>query len=131
MTDQEFINELTKPSESVLPFFLEYEERIRVLSKESQFKEWLKREMVDGSSHTDEYYLYSDDIMNQELGSRISCFTGLSDTKAIDIGGTFYTVAQWFLYEGEKYWVVTMCGQGAVSWLMTDEKFMEEYGELV
>lgn len=131
MTDQEFIKELTKPSESVLPSFIECEERIRALSKEPQFKEWLEREMVNGISHDDEYYLYSDDVMNKELGARISWFTSLSDAEAVNISGSFYTEAQWFLYEGEKYWVVTMCGQGAVSWLMSDEKFMEEYGEFV
>ena len=131
MTDQEFINELAKPSQSVALSFIEHEERIRALSVEPQFKEWLEREMADGVSHDDEYYLYSDDIMDKELGARISWFTALSDTEAVNISGSFYTEAQWFLYEGKKYWVVTMCGQGAVSWLMTDEKFMEEYGELV
>ena len=131
MTNEEFINELTKPTESALLSFIEHDERIRKLSKETQSKEWFEREMADGVSHDDEYYLYSDDIMDKELGARISWFTGLSDAKAVNISGSFYTEAQWFLYEGKKYWVVTMCGQGAVSWLMTDEKFMEEYGDLV
>ena len=133
MTNQEFINELTKPCYQPALSFIEHDERMRALSKELQFKEWIERITEDGSSCTDEYYSYQAEGIDEALGSRISWLAGLSNVRPIDITRTYDTfccIAQEFDYEDKKYWVVTMAGQGAVSWLMTDDAFKEEYGNV-
>lgn len=133
MTDEQFIYELTKPvSEDCFLPFLEHDERIRKLSKEPQFKAWMIKHTEAGYSHDDEWFLYSDEPeLDRELGSRISWFTGLSDTPSVDItekGSCFPMFAQPFEYDGHHFWVVTMIGQGAISWIMTDILFQQEYG---
>ena len=133
MTDQEFIYELTKPvsNDCFLPF-LEHEERIKKLSLEPQFKNWMIKHTEAGYSHDDEWFLYSDEPeLDRELGSRISWFAGLSNAPSIDIteGGSYFPqFAQHFEYDGYCFWVVTMMGQGAISWIMTDKLFQQEYG---
>lgn len=74
MTDQEFIYELTKPvsNDCLLPF-LEHDERIKKLSLESQFRDWMIKHTEAGYSHDDEWFLYSDEPeLDRELGFRIS-----------------------------------------------------------
>ena len=132
MTDQEFIYELTKPIEKCfLLSFLEHEERICNLSKEPQFRLWLEKETASGASKDDEWYLYSGETeLDKELGSRISWFAGLSTEENRDVtpsGDIFATVAQPFMFEKKIYWICTCFGQGAVSWIMTDEAFEREY----
>ena len=134
MTDEQFIDELTKPvSEGCLLPFMEHDERIRELSKEPQFKAWLMKHTEAGYSHADEWFLYNGESgIDQELGSRISWFSGLSTGDAIEVtSGCYPTYANAFEYEGNTYWVVTCFGQGSLSWLMTDLAFKQEYKEVV
>ena len=132
MTDKEFVYELTKPIEKcfLLPY-LEHEERIHILSQEPQFKDWLLRVTEDGWSENDEWFLYNGKTeLDKELGSRISWLSALCEEEPIDIktmDDYFPGQAQWFDYEGERYWIITYFGQGALSWLMTDEVFRDEY----
>lgn len=134
MTDEQFIYELTKPvSEGCILPYLEHDERIKRLSKESQFRDWLIKHTSTGYSKADEWFLYNGDSkLDQELGSRISWFSGLSIRDEIEVAsGCYPTYANTFEYEGTKYWVVTCFGQGSLSWLMTDLAFKQEYKGVV
>lgn len=136
MTDQEFVQALTGPApdDCILPF-LYHEELIRKLSVEPQFKAWMKKHTEAGYSMSDEWFDYNGETeLERELGSRISWFTGLSTTKPIEVeseGDNWFPIqAQAFDYDGFKFWVVTCIGQGAISWIMTDLAFQQEYREV-
>lgn len=135
MTDEQFIHELTKPDRNNILPFLEHDERIKKLSLEPQFKTWMMKHTEAGYSHDDEWFLYSNELeLDRELGSRISWFTGLSNEPSIEVteeGVYFPIYAQSFEYDNNKYWVVTMFGQGAISWIMTDLLFQQEYGAMI
>lgn len=134
MTDQEFIQTLTSPppKECLLPF-LYHEELIQKLSTEPQFKAWIQEHTEAGYSHDDEWFLYNADegTIDHALGTRISWFSGLCTTESIQVkeagSPCFPIYAQPFDLDGAKYWVLTCIGQGAVSWLMTDELFRKDY----
>lgn len=134
MTDEQFIYELTKPvSNDCFLSFLEYDERIKKLSLEPQFKAWIMKHTEAGCSHDDEWFLYEGESeLEKELGSRISWLAGLSNSQPIDItsAGDFFPMqAQSFEYEGYTFWLLTCWGQGAISWIMTDKLFQQEYGD--
>ena len=132
MTDEQFIYELTKPvSKDCLLPYLEHDERIRELSKEPQFRDWLMKHTEAGYSCTDEWFLYNaESKLEHELGSRISWFSGLGAGEEIEVSSGCYPIyATAFEYEGNTYWVVTCFGQGSISWVMTDCAFKQEYEE--
>lgn len=132
MTDEQFIYELTKPvSEGCHLPYLEHDERIKKLSKEPQFRDWLMKHTEAGYSQTDEWFLYNGEPgLDQELGTRISWFSGLGDSGELEVSSGFFPIyAAAFEYEGATYWVVTCFGQGSISWIMTDLAFKQEYKE--
>lgn len=134
MTDQEFIQLLESPTPKNYPLaFLYHDELIRKLSAEPQFKAWIQKHAEAGYSHDDEWFLYhaEEGTIDYELGVRISWFTGLGTEVAIQVKEEgepcFPIYAKSFDFDGAKYWVMTCIGQGAVSWLMTDELFRKDY----
>lgn len=133
MTDREFIDILTSPPEKYALPFIYHEELIRKLSVEPQFKAWMKEHTEAGYSHDDEWFLYNTDegTIDHALGTRISWFAGLCTTKSIQVKEEgepcFPIIAQPFDYDGDKFWLMTCFGQGAISWIMTDELFRKDY----
>ena len=130
MTDKEFIEKLKSIS------YITPRSVIQELSQQPQFKAFLDKELgEDGSTSTDEHYLYSyDSELDHELGSRISWFDalcgglGVVDLTDYEKGEyTFPCEAESFVLDGKRYWILTMTGQGAVSWIMSDERFIKEY----
>ena len=71
--------------------------------------------------------------IDRELGGRLSwfdtweCFGVVEHLTLSDEDDDFPLYAHAFSYGKEKYWVLTMVGQGSISWLMTDEAFKREY----
>ena len=101
------------------------------ISSEPQFKDWFNKAFnEEGYSATDEYYAYhSETEIDRELGSHLSWFSSWvgEHLKLSDENDSFPLYADAFNYGEEKYWVLTMVGQGSISWLMTDEAFRKEY----
>lgn len=135
MTDAEFITKLTRKCDySNFAKWIEWElnhPQWRELSNEPQFKEWFYKAFNEnGRSQSDEYYAYQGETgVDKELGSRLSWFSSW-DGEHLTLSGEddfFLLYADAFNYDDKKYWVLTMVGQGAISWLMTDEAFRKEY----
>jgi hypothetical protein len=139
MTDAEFIAKLTAKCDITdFAAWLEWEwnhPQWRELSNEPQFKDWFNRAFNEnGRSNTDENYGYHGETkFDKELGSRLSwfntweCFGTVEHLELSDEDDSFPLYAHAFSYGKEKYWVLTMVGQGAISWLMTDDAFKKEY----
>lgn len=138
MTDVEFIAKLTEERNySDLSTWIEWNwnhPQWRELSNEPQFRDWFNRIFdVNGYSETDEYYAYCGKTkIDKELGSRLSwfdtweCFGVVEHLTLSDEDDDFPLYAHAFSYGKEKYWVLTMVGQGSISWLMTDGAFKRE-----
>lgn len=124
MINDEFVKEVKN-----LPHMRHDE--IFALTEEPQFKEWFTKELADGCSCTDEWLLYQgQDEIARELGSRLSWLGTIATDKEINVSEPddyFPTFAQPFELYGDKYWLLTVVGQGAVSWIMSDIKFHEEF----
>ena len=143
MTDAEFIAKLTEQRDTSDPHaWLEWNlkhPQWRELSNEQQFRDWFYKALNDsGISHTDEYYGYfGESEIEKELGQRISwfntweCFGSVENFTLSDEYDEFPFYAHAFSYGNEKYWVLTLEGQGATSWFMTDEAFKKEYPNYV
>ena len=137
MTDTEFITKLTQKCD--YNNFAEYIEwvwnhpQLRELSSEPQFKNWFSKAFNDdGISETDEHYSYCGETeIDKELGGRLSwlssCFGKFEHLELSDEEDSFPLHADAFNVDNQKYWVLTMVGQGSISWLMTDEAFRKEY----
>ena len=137
MTNEEFIAKLTQKCDC--HNFAEYvawnwsHPQWRELSDEPQFKAWFSKLFNEnGHSQTDEHYAYLGETdIDKELGSRLSWFSSWScfgELEHIELEDDFFPLyADAFSYDNKKYWVLTMVGQGAISWLMTDEAFRIEY----
>ena len=121
---------MTSPTDNS---FIYREELIRKLSVEPQFKAWMKEHTEAGYSHDDEWFLYNakEGTIEHMLGVRISWFAGLSAEKSIRVtdgnDDYFPIIAQPFDYDGHKFWLMTCFGQGAISWIITDELFRKDY----
>lgn len=133
MTDTEFIAKLTEEPKmhdifTYTNWFLTHPQW-RELAAEPQFKSWFSNLFNEnGHSQSDEHYAYhSENEIDRELGSRLSWF-GSWDGEYIRLSDDeFPAHAISFWYEGKKYWVLTQEGQGAISWLLTDEAFKREF----
>ena len=137
MTDAEFIAKLTeKPAAQDIFTYANWyfsHPQWRELSTEPQFKSWFyKLFNEDGHSQSDEHYAYFGETeIDKELGRRLSWF-GSWDGEYIrlsDEEDDFPEHATSFWYEDKKYWVLTLEGLGAVSWILTDEAFKKEFEE--
>lgn len=108
----------------------------RELSVEPQFREWFYKAFDEnGYSQSDEHYAYCGATeLEKELGSRLSwfdtweCFGKTVSRRLSKEDDDFPLYAHAFDYENKKYWVLTLVGQGAISWLLTNEAFEKEYG---
>ena len=135
MTDAEFIAKLTEKPETHDIFSYAHwhftHPQWRELSAEPQFKSWFSKLFnEDGHSQSDEHYAYFGETeIDKELGSRLSWFGSWDGEymRLSDEEEDFPEHATSFWYEGKKYWVLTLEGQGAVSWLLTDEAFRREF----
>ena len=133
MTDIEFINKLSDSRVDDITYQILHPQW-KELSNEPQFKKWFYEAVADGVSNSDMYYLYCDSKIDRALGSRLSWFNhwdcfGKNETIDLFEDDEFPLYAHAFDYEDKKYWVLTLVGQGAYSWLMTDKMFQQEYIE--
>ena len=138
MTDTEFIAKLTEEPKvnDIFTYAHWYfsHPQWRELSIEPQFKSWFSKLFnEDGHSQSDEHYTYFGETeIDRELGRRLSWFDSW-DGEYIRLSNEdddFPEHATSFWYEDKKYWVLTMEGLGAVSWLLTDEAFRKEFMNL-
>jgi hypothetical protein len=139
MTDTEFITKLTEEcNPHDFKAWIEWNwnhPQWRELSNEPQFRDWFDRIFdTNGYSETDEHYAYLGKTkVDKELGSRLSwfdtweCFGTVEHLTLSDENDSFPLYAHAFSYGKKKYWVLTVVGQGSVSWLMTDAAFRKEY----
>ena len=139
MTDAEFLEKLKRKCDiSDISAWFKWEwthPQWKELSNEPQFIGWFYKAFdTNGISQTDEYYGYLGETeIDRELGSRLSwfdtweCFGVVEHLTLLDEDDNFPLCAHAFSYGKEKYWVLTMVGQGSISWLMTDEAFQREY----
>lgn len=135
MTDAEFIAKLTEePKAHDIFTYANWHfthPQWRELAAEPQFKVWFSNLFNEnGHSQSDEHYTYhSENEIDRELGCRLSWF-GTWDGEYVILSeedADFPEHATSFWYEGKKYWVLTLEGQGAISWLLTDEAFKKEF----
>ena len=139
MTDTEFLEKLKRKCDiSDISAWFEWEwthPQWKELSNEPQFRDWFYRAFdANGISQTDEHYGYLGETeIDRELGGRLSwfdtweCFGVVEHLTLSNEDDDFPLYAHAFSYGKEKYWVLTMVGQGSISWLMTDEAFKREY----
>lgn len=132
MTDKELLKLFEKPEEEKA--YLEFmfgdgkKKIMETIVKTEQFKTFFYKMIKEG--HDDEHYAYfHDNKIEEALGTRLSWLSYIAD-KPIDIsqeGDYFPTQACSFIFEDKKYWLITIIGQGALSWVITNEKFNKEY----
>ena len=122
MTDMEFIEALEKACSYKNP---NRTSDIRKLANMKQFSDFLYQETAStGMTETDEMYLYNDNKLLSTIGSRMSWFGYLSDEPPIDLKDEHFPfVGERFVYNDNVYWLLTMWGQGSMSWIETDELF--------
>lgn len=133
MTDKELLQLFEKPEEETEYLkFMFGDGKKKVMEKvitTEQFRTFFPR-MIE---RDDEHWLYFGTDVEKAIGSRLSWLSYLStNNKPFDVkyavGETnFYMQAQPFIYEDKKYWVVTMFGQGSVSWVEDEETFLKNY----
>lgn len=102
------------------------------LASEPILINWIEGETISGKSKDDEYYAYNATGLDKSIGTCLSYLKYVDPNGAhIEIPGEFPTIADAVMVNDKKYWIITMVGQGAVSWLCTDAVFREEYGSRI
>lgn len=92
------------------------------------FEAWLFDAIKTGTTYDDEYYAYiKQNELAQALGSHMSLLAHslqtAEDIKLVNISGEFPMYAESFWYDNVRYWLITMIGQGACSWIVTEDYF--------
>ncbi len=130
MTDKELLQLFEKPEDEkeYLEFmFSKGKKQImeKVIQTE-QFKEFFPKMITEDDEHWG--YFGKNDV-EKTLGSYMSWLGYLSDDSfnVTQDGDNFETQAQPFTFNGERYWLITMFGQGSVSWIIDDKTFVKEY----
>lgn len=120
-------------NEQFIKQFIEHCDKDRFKLSELQHDkcliDWVERETLSGKSFDDEHYNYMTTGFDNEIGGRLS-FLPYVDQNSMHVdleSGAFPMCADSFFMNGKRYWVVTMMGQGAVSWIYTDETFTKEF----
>lgn len=134
MTDKELLQLFEKPEDE--KEFIEFnfgDGKKHIMEKviqTSQFKKFFSR-MI---KHEDEHWAYfgKNDI-EKTLGSHMSWLGYLSENKdplpCKNANGenNFDMFAQPFTFNGERYWVVSVYGQGSITWIYDDKEFFQNY----
>lgn len=133
MTDKELLQLFEKPEDEKEHLeFMFGDGKKHIMEKiiqTSQFKEFFPR-MIE---QDDEYWCYHGDEIEIAIGSRLSWLSYLSEQKEpynikYAIGETnFPTHAYSFSFDNKRYWLITIIGQGAVSWVVSEDKFFETF----
>lgn len=96
----------------------------------SQFKKFFPR-MI---KHDDEHWAYfGKDDVEKTLGSHMSWLGYLSENKEplsvenVNGENNFEMFAKPFNFNEQKYWVISMYGQGSITWICDDKEFFENY----
>lgn len=134
MTDKELLQLFEKPEdEKAYLEFMFGDGKKHIMEKviqTPQFKKFFP-EMIKVS---DEHWAYfGKNDVEKTLGSHMSWLGYLSDNKEplpvknADGENNFDMFAQPFTFNGERYWVVSMYGQGSITWTYADEEFFQNY----
>lgn len=134
MTDKELLQLFEKPEDE--KEYLEFmfgDGKKHIMEKiiaTDQFKKFFP-EMI---KHDDEHWAYfGKNGVEKTLGSHMSWLGYLSDNKEplpvknANGENNFDMFAQPFTFNGERYWVVSMYGQGSISWVYDDKEFFQYY----
>ena len=134
MTDKELLQLFEKPEDE--KEYLEFmfgDGKKHIMEKiiaTDQFKKFFP-EMI---KHDDEYWdCFGKNDVEKTLGSYMSWLGYLSDNKdplpCKNANGenNFDMFAQPFTFNGERYWVVSIYGQGYTTWICDDKEFFQNY----
>ena len=101
------------------------------LIQEPKFQSWVKEITKEGISPDDEYFAYKGETeLDKTIGPRLSYleYASTKEDQYVQLQHeAFRTVAQSVIIGNQKYWIITMIGQGATSWLCTDDYFKQNY----
>lgn len=133
MTDKELLQLFEKPEdEKAYLEFMFGDGKRHIMEKviqTPQFKEFFPK-MIE---QDDEYWCYHGDEIEVAIGSRLSWLSYLSEQKEpysieYTVGETNFPMhAYSFTFDNKKYWLITIIGQGATNWIMSEDKFFETY----
>lgn len=134
MTNKELLQLFEKPEdEKAYLEFMFGDGKKHIMEKiiaTDQFREFFP-EMI---KHSDEYWdCFGKNDVEKILGNHMSWLGYLSDNKdplpCKNINGenSFDMFTQLFTFNGERYWVVSIYGQGSTTWICNDKEFFENY----
>ncbi len=134
MTDKELLQLFEKPKDE--KEFIKFnfgdgkKHIMEKVTQTPQFKKFFPK-MI---KHDDEHWAYfGKNDVEKTLGSHMSWLGYLSDNKnplpCKNANGenNFDMFAQPFTFNGERYWVVSMYGQGSITWIYDDKEFFQNY----
>lgn len=134
MSDKELLQLFEKPEdEKAYLEFMFGDGKKNIMEKviqTSQFKKFFP-EMI---KRDDEHWAYfGKNDVEKTIGSHMSWLGYLSDNeepllvKNANGENNFDIFTQPFTFNGERYWVVSMYGQGSITWVYDDKEFFENY----
>ena len=132
MTDKELLQLFEKPEdEKAYLEFMFGDGKKRIMEKviqTSQFKKFFNR-MI---KYDDEHWAYfGKNEVEKTLGSYMSWLSYLSEYKdplpCKNANGEKNVFTQPFTFNRERYWVVSMYGQGSITWIYDDKEFFQNY----
>ena len=134
MTDKELLQLFEKPEDEkeYLEFMFGNGKKhiMEKIIQTSQFKKFFPR-MI---KYDDEHWAYfGKNDVEKTLGSHMSWLGYLSDNKEplpvknVNGENNFDMFAKSFTFNGEKYWVISMYGQGSITWIYDDKEFFQNY----
>ena len=134
MTDKELLQLFEKPEDEkeYLEFMFGNGKKhiMEKIIQTSQFKKFFPR-MI---KYDDEYWSYfGKNNVEKTLGSHMSWLGYLSENKdplpVKNANGenNFDMFAKNFIFNEKKYWVVSMYGQGSITWVYDDKEFFQNY----
>ena len=134
MTDRELLQLFKEPEDE--KEYLEFmfgDGKKHIMEKviqTSQFKKFFPN-MI---KHDDEHWAYfGKNDVEKTLGSHMSWLGYLSDNeeplpvKNVNGENNFEMFTQSITFNGERYWVVSMYGQGSITWIYDDKEFFQNY----
>ena len=134
MTDKELLQLFEKPEDE--KEYLEFmfgkgkKQIMEKVIQTEQFKEFFPKMITEDDEHWG--YFGKNDV-EKTLGSHMSWLGYLSNIEfeVTREGEDFPTYAKPFNFLSQKYWLMTMFGQGSMSWILPDEDFQKEYGDCI
>ncbi len=134
MTDKELLDLFIEPNyENTKEYmnFLFGDGKKTIMEKiiaTDQFREFF-HSCVNSGNDGEHYAYFHKNEVEEALGTHLSWLSYIAE-KPISVnkeGDYFPIQAEAFYFEDKRYWLITMTGQGASSWVIDDTKFSEIY----